>query len=249
MLAEVDETIVAIEGNDEMEAISLLTEFSDNQLTFEQQQVSMTRGWLELTKQQNSCMFNKIKTPERLSVANFSRFPISIYPPIRLIVLDKNRHFFEDDFDLANLPENTQGQIGIVKDRAYGVYLDKQIAKDPHQFYIRGGMDSSNKLIEMLEAERVLGIIEYTEVFDAYLREKKHQMPFQSIPIRHVDEPIYGYIACSKGDLGDNIINEINKVMQQQSFQESFIRMHSDFFGEQEKVILIPELEKVFTSN
>ncbi|WP_285163136.1 hypothetical protein [Shewanella goraebulensis] len=246
MLTEVDENIVSISGNEEMEAISLLTEFSDNQLTFEQQQVSMTRGWLELSKQQNSCMFNKIKTPARLDVATFSRYPISIYPPLRLIVLTKNQHIFANQLDLAQLPENTQGEIGVVKDRAYGEYIDNQIAKTPHEFYVRGGVSSSNKLIEMLNAQRVLGIIEYSEVVDAYLRDNDKTLDYISIPIRHVEQAIYGYIACSKGAKGDKVIAEIDHVMSQQSFQEAFIRMHDDFFGEAEKSILIPELETLF---
>ena len=246
MLTEVDETIVSISGSEEMEVISLLTEFSDNQLAFEQQQVSMTRGWLELSKQQNSCMFNKIKTPERLEVASFSHYPISIYPPLRLIVLAKNQHIFADQFDLGQLPENTQGQIGIVKDRAYGQYIDQKITRNPHQFYIRGGMSSSNKLIEMLKVERVVGIIEYSEVVDAYLRDNDKALDYVSVPIRHVDQAIYGYIACSKGDKGDKVMAEIDRVMSQQSFQEAFIRMHDDFFGEAEKAILIPELERLF---
>lgn len=246
MLTEVDETIVSIAGNEEMEVLSLLTEFSDNQLSFEQQQVSMTRGWLELSKQQNSCMFNKIKTPERLEVASFSHYPISIYPPLRLIVLAKNQQIFAQQLDLANMPANTQAQIGVVKDRAYGEYIDQQITKRPHEFYVRGGVSSSNKLIEMLKAERVLGVIEYSEVVDAYLRDNNKSLDYISIPIRHVEQPIYGYIACSKGDKGDKITAEIDRVMAQQSFQEAFIRMHDDYFGEAEKAILIPELELLF---
>ncbi|MCL1067611.1 hypothetical protein L2735_12465 [Shewanella olleyana] len=246
MLAEVDESIVSISGTEEMEVISLLTEFSDNQLTFEQQQVSMTRGWLELSKQQNSCMFNKIKTPERLEVASFSRYPITIYPPLRLIALAKNQQVFANQLDFAKLPPNTQGQIGVVKDRSYGDYIDQKINRNPHEFYVRGGMSSSNRLVDMLKAERVLGIIEYSEVVDAYLRDNDKSLDYVSIPIRHVDQAIYGYIACSKGEKGDEIIAEIDRVMSQQSFQEAFIRMHDDFFGEAEKAILIPQLEILF---
>lgn len=247
MLTEVDETIVSISGNEEMEAIALLTEFSDEQLTFDQEQVSMTRGWLELSKQQNSCMFNKIKTAERESVAHFSKYPISVYPPLRLIVMSHNRELFPKEFDLANFPADTHGQLGVVKDRAYGDFIDERIKRNPHQYYIRGGMGSSNSLIKMLKAERVKGIIEYSEVVDAFLRDNNQSLDYQSIPIRHVTQPIYGYIVCSQGEKGKKVIAEIDRIMGLQSFQEAFIQMHADFFGEAEQAILIPELERVFS--
>ncbi|MEZ9236058.1 MULTISPECIES: hypothetical protein [Shewanella] len=247
MLTEVDETIVSISGNEEMEAIALLTEFSDEQLTFDQEQVSMTRGWLELSKQQNSCMFNKIKTAERESVAHFSKYPISVYPPLRLIVMSHNRELFPKEFDLANFPADTHGQLGVVKDRAYGDFIDEKIKRNPHQYYIRGGMGSSNSLIKMLKAERVKGIIEYSEVVDAFLRDNNQSLDYQSIPIRHVTQPIYGYIVCSQGEKGKKVIAEIDRIMGLQSFQEAFIQMHADFFGEAEQAILIPELERVFS--
>ncbi|MBQ4889965.1 hypothetical protein J8L86_08945 [Shewanella sp. MMG014] len=247
MLTEVDETIVSISGNEEMEAIALLTEFSDEQLSFDQEQVSMTRGWLELSKQQNSCMFNKIKTAERESVAHFSKYPISVYPPLRLIVMSHHRELFPKEFDLANFPADTHGQLGVVKDRAYGDFIDEKIKRNPHQYYIRGGMGSSNSLIKMLKAERVKGIIEYSEVVDAFLRDNNQSLDYQSIPIRHVTQPIYGYIACSQGEKGKKVIAEIDRIMGLQSFQEAFIQMHADFFGEAEQAILIPELERVFS--
>lgn len=247
MLTEVDETIVSISGNEEMEAIALLTEFSDEQLSFDQEQVSMTRGWLELSKQQNSCMFNKIKTAERESVAHFSKYPISVYPPLRLIVMSHNRDLFPKEFDLANFPADTHGQLGVVKDRAYGDFIDEKIKRNPHQYYIRGGMGSSNSLIKMLKAERVKGIIEYSEVVDAFLRDNNQSLDYQSIPIRHVTQPIYGYIVCSQGEKGKKVIAEIDRIMGLQSFQEAFIQMHADFFGEAEQAILIPELERVFS--
>ncbi|WP_167692932.1 hypothetical protein [Shewanella japonica] len=247
MLTEVDETIVSISGNEEMEAIALLTEFSDEQLSFDQEQVSMTRGWLELSKQQNSCMFNKIKTAERESVAHFSKYPISVYPPLRLIVMSHNWDLFPKEFDLANFPADTHGQLGVVKDRAYGDFIDEKIKRNPHQYYIRGGMGSSNSLIKMLKAERVKGIIEYSEVVDAFLRDNNQSLDYQSIPIRHVTQPIYGYIVCSQGEKGKKVIAEIDRIMGLQSFQEAFIQMHADFFGEAEQAILIPELERVFS--
>ncbi|KPZ68897.1 hypothetical protein AN944_03309 [Shewanella sp. P1-14-1] len=247
MLTEVDETIVSISGNEEMEAIALLTEFSDEQLSFDQEQVSMTRGWLELSKQQNSCMFNKIKTKERESVAHFSKYPISVYPPLRLIVMSHHRELFPKEFDLANFPADTHGQLGVVKDRAYGDFIDEKIKRNPHQYYIRGGMGSSNSLIKMLKAERVKGIIEYSEVVDAFLRDNNQSLDYQSIPIRHVTQPIYGYIVCSQGEKGKKVIAEIDRIMGLQSFQEAFIQMHADFFGEAEQAILIPELERVFS--
>lgn len=107
-------------------------------------------------------------------------------------------------------------------------------------------MNSTQKLIEMLLKNRVAGVIEYSAEAYRILSDKEAQLAIQAIPIAGVTQPDYGYIACSKTPQGKQLIERIDFVMNQNAFKQDFIAAHNEFFDHDEKVLLKPELEKVF---
>jgi uncharacterized protein (TIGR02285 family) len=224
--------------------------YSKGKLSFTQQQVTMTRGWVELQRVDNACMYNKYKDEQREKISIYSELPISIYPPLRFITLAKNAHIFPEEVSLNDDTEYhvSDLRIGVVGGRSYGQLIDERILKYPHSFFTRRGLDSSDKLIDMLVKGRVQGIIDYSDDIDEFLERSNLTVDYKSIPIHNVTLPGYGYIVCSKTDYGQKIIDAINAVMLTHEFQIEFVQSHKSILNKDEKHLLASEFEKIFVN-
>ncbi|MGI2226060.1 hypothetical protein [Shewanella frigidimarina] len=211
------------------------------------QHMSLTRSWVEISKIPNACMINKIKNTERESIGIFSKYPFSIFPPIRLIALEKNQFKFKQPFSLAELHKQNI-QIGVAKSRSYGYEIDKFIKQNPEYFFIRGAEDSMSKLIDMLMKERIDAIIDFSQIVIAHKLEMAQLQPIISIPLSEAPEPILSYVVCSKSDQGQAIIDIINESYQTQEVKEIFQRFHYHYFGEKELALLQPIIDGIFLS-
>ncbi|MBR9726550.1 hypothetical protein ACFOD0_06640 [Shewanella intestini] len=229
-----------------MEMFSLLLNHAQGGLEFTQQQVSLTRGWVELQRAQNACMYNKFKTPERKKKGYFSQHPISVYPPLRLITLKQTTTHFMSPVDLSQPKRMGRKSIGVAHNRSYGGYINDKINRFPELFYIRGGMDSSETLIDMLAKERISGLIEYSEEVNAYLARHNREVELTTLPIKGVEKVDLGYIVCSKTPQGKQLIQRINHIMSQPQFLVSYIEMHKSFFSDDEKRLVGDKIKKIF---
>jgi uncharacterized protein (TIGR02285 family) len=212
--------------------------------------VSMTRSWIELQKSNNVCMYNKYKDAKREKIGTFSELPISIYPPLRFITLATNKHLFPSEISLDDDKTHmiSELRIGIVDGRSYGKYIDDKIRRYPHSFFTRSGIDSSEKLIEMLAKGRIQGIIEHSDDMDTYLSRSKIAFEYTSIPIHNVTLPAYGYVVCSKTEYGQKIIDAIDDVMLTHEFQVEFVKSHKSILNKDEQYLLASEFERIFVN-
>lgn len=244
LLAEIDSNQNDLSKEQPMGMFAILLNQSENQLNFEQQQASYTRSWSDLNKLGNACMYNKFKSTEREEIAYFSQKPISIFPPLRLIVLKKHAAQFAAQIDLTNLPLSMKGHIGVVTSRSYGKVINQILMEQPEIFYFRSGMGSTIKLLEMLVKNRVLGVIEYSK--EASLQQDKLGLSFdyQVIPIKNVMQPSFGYMACSKTPEGKKLIAEIDRIMVTPAFKQAFVEEHNQSFDNDEKALLKPALDQ-----
>ncbi len=220
---------------------------SQPQLKVDYQQVTMSRSWAELIRLDNACVMNRIITAQRLEIAEFSMYPLSVFPPIRLIILEQNSDSFTSPLSFEQLSADPGIKLGVVKARTYGLELDEELSTYPQQIFTRGGVDSSDKLVEMLLAGRVDGILDYTRSVEDYLIDDNRGVKIRALPIQDIFEPMLGYIACSKTAKGIAIIDAINHSFSTPGFSDSFIELHLNYFGENEAKLLKPTLESIFS--
>ncbi|NKF49792.1 transporter substrate-binding domain-containing protein [Shewanella sp. WXL01] len=249
VFADTDQEDVNLTQEQPMGMLSLLLKHSAGSLEFEQQQVSFKRGWFELNRLGNACMYNKFKSPEREKLGYFSKLPISIYPPLRLITLKKNAHLFPHPVDLTKPDTIAKHSIGVALNRSYGDTINAYIEQSPDLFFKRGGMDSSETLIDMMAVGRVKAIIEYSEEVSAYLERNNKQLEFDTVMIRGVEKVDRGYMVCAKTPMGKQLIDRIDAIMQQKAFQQEYIEMHNEFFTQEERLLLQPELLGIFENS
>ncbi|WP_445946545.1 hypothetical protein [Shewanella sp.] len=215
------------------------------------QKMSLTRAWVEFQKLPNACMINKVKNPKREAIAEFSHYPFSIFPPVRLIALAKNQHKFSQPFSLQDL-ESQSGRklrIGVVKSRSYGAEIDNFIATHPKHFFIRGAEDSMSKLIDMLFMARIDAIIDFSQVVTNHKQETEQPQQIIAIPIHEAAGPMHAYVVCSKTPKGKAIIAAINHSFQHNEVQETFRTFHQLYFGHQEYLLLAPLIDNIFSSS
>ncbi|MCW3172272.1 hypothetical protein [Shewanella subflava] len=248
LLAETDSNQSDLTKAQPLGMFAVLLDHRENLFNFTQQQASYSRSWSDLNKLGNACMYNKFKSAEREQVSYFSSKPITVYPPLRFIVLKKNRHLFPNIIDFSHLPPSMKGNVGVVTARSYGDNLNPIIAEHPEYFYFRSGMNSTNKLLEMLAKERVVGILEYSAEVGFIKQRIGMEFEHYAIPIKGVLQPSYGYIACSKTPMGRQLIDSIDTVMRNPSFIQAFIDEHNRNFDEDETALIKPEFDKLLKS-
>ena len=71
LLGEFSNNSIDVTQMKPMAVLDLLTQNSQQDLTFTFQEMSMTRGWMEMPKLENACMYNKVKTPAREEMGYF----------------------------------------------------------------------------------------------------------------------------------------------------------------------------------
>ncbi|WP_028774374.1 transporter substrate-binding domain-containing protein [Shewanella waksmanii] len=224
----------------------LIRQSTSQPLAVEQLQVSMSRSWKELPKQQNACIMNALKSDERQQIAHFSRYPLSVYPPIRLFHRADSQMTFDKPFDFDVLSDRPEITLGTVKGRSYGSLLNQKLAEHQLNVYQRSSIESSTKLIEMLMANRVDAILDYSLSIDHFFQVMQTENPLVALPIVDASEPMFGYIACSKTPAGKQLIAAIDASMSQEAVQQQYIDLHRQFFGETEYQLLQSTLAQLF---
>ena len=245
LLGEFSNNSIDVTQMKPMAVLDLLAQNSQQDLTFTFQEMSITRGWMEMPKLQNACMYNKVKTPAREKVGYFSQYPITLYPPLRLIVRSEDAKQYATDFDISSIQPSQQMRYALVKNRSYGV-LDPQIVNKKQLLFFRDGPNSIAKLLEMLSLDRIDGFIEYADTVNTYIIDHKADFEIKTIPIKGANKPSPGYIVCSKTDYGLQLIHAIDKAMSQASFQQALITIHQEFASVEDKSLLGDELITIF---
>lgn len=188
-----------------------------------------------LNKLPNSCSPNRIKTPERLKDNTYS-LPLSISLGLRLYFKESKaatlpKNAFNDEQQLISLPslftDKSTYTLGIEKGRSYGVFLDAEIgALEKHNLVVRSGGESIKSLVKMLFKTRIDYMIEYPVGIKQALKDRTLDITLDSLRIANSPDYIVGYVACHKGSLGEEIIEDINKELLQLYSSYSFYQAH-----------------------
>jgi len=189
-----------------------------------------------LKKIPNSCTANRVKTTERLNSSIYS-LPLNIALGLRLysqqgaIANFMPLDALNNTNELISLPSLFTGKeiytLGINNGRSLGVFLDQQIKTlDEHNLVIRNGHESTLSLVKMLIKGRINYLIEYPLSVNEALATLNTSTKLDSLEIANSPDYIVGYVACSKGEIGEKIIKEINVALQQLYQSSDFYHAH-----------------------
>ncbi len=220
----------------------ILRSYAGEKLDVKYEHVSLQRS-LDLVQRDGYCSLNKRKTPQREQQLLFSRYPLNIGPPLKLIHLAAKPLPAEVDL-LDWLVKSPRSKIGIAAGRSYGPVLDALIAQQSTRFYQLAGEGAQGKLWLMLQKGRLDALIDYSA--------RSNVLPQQSDAIRATTihgEPnfIEGYLVCHRSDRGQQLINLFDQLLQQPALQQQLLRNYQQYFNPTEWQQVSGELAKLFS--
>lgn len=187
--------------------------------------VSSSREWQLLSKRDNICLIDRIKTPERESLGIFSSYPNYLNTPYH--ILTSNAFSQSKPIDLLSITnKHPNFKIGIVKGYYYGNELDTILKQLPakNKFVLSGSYSTQDRLIKMLQLGRIDGLLIYNYEIDGILNEANKKQ-FKLNKINGASEVIYSYLVCSKSTLGINVVSTFNKLLKQQKYRTLYLQM------------------------
>jgi len=210
---------------------SIQEQLKDN-LTFNEVFSTHRRAWRVLIARPNICIYNKVKNADRERFSIYTKYPLVVFPPNRLITFDSPNLSY--NVSLTKLVKEQKLKVGVVAGRSYGNKLDEEIDELQPYLIILPGYLSAQRLRRMFIQEKLDAIIEYSAVF---LADTNLDIPSERLSFHQLDtatEFVSGYIACSKSAVGENAINLFNKVLQTEENQKNLIKMNQKEFPKTE---------------
>ncbi|KAF7764721.1 hypothetical protein PCIT_b0773 [Pseudoalteromonas citrea] len=187
-----------------------------------------------------TCLFNKVKTPEREANFLFSR-PINLYLSRRLYIhshadpldealLDKFGHVKS----LSLLFETYKKKLIVIAGTfSYGPFLDKQLAQvSSENKVIREGSNHYDTVYRMFNLRRVDFLLAYPA--EIYRHVKIDKAEYQSYRMANSPEYILGHMMCNDTKVSRAFIAKVNDIMVKLYKQEQFIDAHLLYLPEEE---------------
>lgn len=220
--------------------LSALTDYDINI-----QLVQLPRAKILMKSMDNLCMSNRVKTKERLKDNTFS-LPVNVFPSLRLYYLADNENIFTDNSLEALL--NEQGELkslahifnhypnailATTKGRSFGEVVDKQIQQVPSDNILqRAGDGRYQAMMQMLLKGRVDFIIDFPVEIKRELDAFNRPVSLASLPMADTPDYVVGHIACSKSDLGEKVVQQVNTRLLALYQQAEFFDAHSRYLAE-----------------
>lgn len=203
------------------------------------QQASREREWRLIEKQNNVCVYNKTRTPEREKIAVFSTLPLIVYAPNRLIL---NR--------ALTLPQPVSFQhilslgltIGAVKGRNYGEQLDELIARNGERLYLGAGSNKAERLEMMLKQGKLDGIIEYSSVFKSRQPDARIDQDYFIYALEEAQKVVKGFLACANSTVGKQFVYDFEQVMLSEDYRSFAVNLINSVQHQIESAYIIEQL-------
>lgn len=176
----------------------------------------------------NICVLPIIKTPERMTLAEFTAFVV--VPPYRVVVKTSQVESVQTKKDLVtglNLITSKNLKGGIVLYRSYGETLDKLLASVPEEkrnWSMVEPQEGWETVLKMIQNGRIDYTIEMAE-FVRYFNKKNGKGPaLVAIPMQEMNQPLVAYVACNNNKWGQEIIKLLDKKMQSVAKGKDFVK-------------------------
>jgi len=187
----------------------------------------------------NVCVANRAETPERKQYSLFSD-PQSFYLTHKLYRFNQtsalpsqllnSKGEIKDLADVFKvLPAKT---IGLAQDVSFGNFLDQQIKKiKPANIYYRGGNQRVVALSSMLYKSRVDFVLALP--VDLTPNEAQKQL-IEQYTIAGAPPYLIAHFNCSKSQLGQRVINDINKILANVYQTKDYYQAHKKWFSDKQ---------------
>jgi uncharacterized protein (TIGR02285 family) len=227
----------------------VLSQLNNYQINF--QRVSARRTDLTIKNHNNICTASKIKNKSRQQYSLFST-PQNLYLGYKLYRLKQQT-------PLPNDVINEQGEIislkklfmaepnkvlAIADGISYGKFFDEAISElKPNNVYVRSGVKRAEAISKMLISKRIDYILYFPAVLNKVI-DKDIQL--ESYNIANAEPYILGHFTCSKNELGQQVINDINKILFKAYQTTEFYHAHSQGLRPADLTILNQHFPNIF---
>lgn len=189
----------------------------------------------------NICAAGLNKNSEREEYMIFSNKPFISRFPNEVVVRVKDSDRFTRYLDLNN-KINIQGllsdrsfRLGYHLERSYHENIDgllKRFAKNRNLIH-RPAQDLTGGFLAMLEARRIDYIIESPESLALMLEDSGLENIYRTFPIKGADGMLDVYFACSYTDIGEEVIEKINSLIEEK--KDEFMAGYMKWLNEESK--------------
>ncbi|WP_088331422.1 transporter substrate-binding domain-containing protein [Lacimicrobium sp. SS2-24] len=196
--------------------------------------VSVARIDLQLRQTRNTCVSNRMRTPER-DKHNLFSLPVNIHPLARLYYntqkVNLPSHLITKDNKLrsivALLNANPGSSIAIAKGVSYGTEIDAQLSQLASSQVTYYSVDNRNLAEPKLLTERFVDVVlDYpSDVYKQSLTPLPNST-IASIPLEQEQQYIISHIACSRSEIGQNVIKQVNRILTSLYPTEAFLNAH-----------------------
>jgi len=203
------------------------------------ERVTATRMNRVLSTNDNACVANRADTEKRRQYSIFSD-PQSFYLTHKLYRYNKKSalpsQIFNDKGEIKDLKSvfNTlpTQTIGIAQDVSFGNFLDLQIKQIPLvNIYYRGGNQRVVALASMLYKERVDFLLALPVDITPNTAQKQL---IEQYTIAGAPPYLIAHFNCSKSELGQRIISDINKILAKLYQSNDYYQAHKKWFSDKQ---------------
>lgn len=205
------------------------------------QQATTAQAAKLLQRRPNVCVGNKLPLPERRSWGLISHQPQTIFPGLRLYVLQSSglRSWLAEQSNSNPLSmqrllsAHQRFKLGFNSDRSYGDKLDPLLRQAANQrnLFSRSGPDNAGGLLQMFSLGRIDLLIEYPNVVEHYLAQLPQPPAVQSFALQESPALLPGHIICSNTPDGRLLLTSLDQAISTVSQQRAYLEAHLQWFA------------------
>lgn len=205
------------------------------------QQATTAQAAKLLQRRPNVCVGNKLPLPERRSWGLISHQPQTIFPGLRLYVLQSSglRSWLAEQSNgkplslQRVLSTHQRFKLGFSTGRSYGDKLDPllQQAANQRNLFSRSGPDNAGGLLQMFSLGRIDLLIEYPNVVEHYLAQLPKPPAVQSFALQESPALLPGHIICSNTPEGRLLLTSLDQAISTVSQQRAYLEAHLQWFA------------------
>jgi uncharacterized protein (TIGR02285 family) len=227
----------------------VLSQLNNYQIQF--QKVSARQINLTIKNHKNICTASRIKNNERERYSLFST-PQNIYLSYKLYRLKQSKSVpnsaINNKGDIISLKKLFMAEpnkvLALADGISYGKFFDKAISElNSKNVYLRSGVKRADAISKMLVSKRIDYILYFPTVLSSVIDKS---IELESYNIAKAEPYILGHFTCSKNELGQQVINDINKILFRAYQTPEFYHAHSQWLLPADLMILNQHFPKIF---
>lgn len=203
--------------------LAAFTQALSHKFKVEQYTTNAARMLKQLSTQTNVCSFNILKTTQREKQFIFSAMPSSMFLQRRVFGLKETLKDLPEQVSISKLLANKY-TFATLTSTSYQE-LDSMLAMYQHQIMPIIGAGDFSRLAKLLLHKRVDMIIDYDMSVKHFLTPQQYA-ELDSREIIEYPEFNSGYFACSRTQVGAEVIEQIDALMQSAKMHQPIKQYH-----------------------